>query len=474
MNSAAPWTPDAVDQAEDVKRGQRCSRELRDTAIERIEHWDRAVNSVIHKLYERRELADLIADGPLAGVPIVVKDLGCQTAGDPYHEGMAALRRRGWAASKDSVLAKRLRRAGMVIVGRTNTPELATSYTTEPLAYGPTRNPWDLGRSVGGSSGGSAAAVALGLVPIAHGNDAGGSIRVPASCCGVVGLKPTRGRIPLHPYIERHWAMLTHEGLITRSVRDSAQALDAVSGGLKSDPYPSPTPLRPLARALDSPVRPLRVGVRTTIPVDGGSADPECVAAAESTAAALESMGHCVAAEDLALLDDPEFDRANFVVYSVTLAAALERWRVEVGEEIADEELEPRNQLLVQLGRKTSGVEYVAALQTLQRHSAAIISRFSSSIDVLVTPTLPELPPELGALGSGPEPEGPYFGRFTAAFNVTGQPAISLPLHRTDSGLPVGVQLVADVGREDLLLRLAAQLEEAMPWSSRRPPAATD
>lgn len=472
MTTQPSWTADGVEQAENLRRRGRSVAEVLGETIDRIERWDPAVNSVIHRLYERRDFREPIG-GPLAGVPILVKDFGCQTAGDPYHEGMAALRRRGWTAPTDSVLAQRLRKAGMLIVGRTNTPELATSYTTEPAVYGPTRNPWDLARSAGGSSGGSAAAVALGLVAIAHGNDAGGSIRVPASSCGVIGLKPTRGRIPLHPHIEHHWAGLTHEGMITRSVRDAALALDCVSGGLRSEPYPSPVPLGHLATRPEAPPAPLRVGVRTTVPVERRAAHPECVAAVEKTASLLAAMGHEVTEEEMSDLDDPEFERANSIVFSVAVAAAVERWGVELEAEIRDDELEPRNRALARVGRSVSASEYVAALQLLQRRGAAILSRWSSAIDVLITPTMPELPPELGTLGQEPISDGPYLGRFTAPFNVTGQPAISLPLHWTSASLPVGVQLVGDVGSEDLLLGLAARLEEAVPWCRRRPASAT-
>jgi amidase len=467
-DTVSSWTSDAIEQADDVRRRRRSAEELLEESIRRIEAWDDDVNSVIHRLYEDRRI-DFDVDGPFAGVPILVKDYGCQTAGDPYHEGMGVLRSRRWRAQRDSLLAERFRRAGMMILGRTNTPELASSYTTEPAAAGPTRNPWARKRSCGGSSGGSAAAVALGLVAVAHGNDCGGSIRVPSSACGVVGLKPTRGRIPLHPHTEGHWAMLTHEGVITRTVRDTAAVLDWISGGTKSDPYPAPVRVRRLSKDLQRGPRRLRIGIRSRIPVDGGSPDPECIAAVASATKLLEELGHHVFEEEIPVLDNLAVAEANGCIFSVTVARAVDRWSETLGETIEPMELEPRNRLLAEAGRSVTASEYVRAIETLNRYVPDLLRYWSSTLDVLVTPTLPTLPPLLGAQAQE-EPEGPYLGRFTIPFNITGQPAVSLPLHWTKSGVPVGVQLVGDMGREDLLVRLAAQLELAAPWGQRRPP----
>ncbi len=466
---------DATAQADLVRRGDISPRELVDAAIARIERLNPQLNAVIHERFAaaRAEAAgDDLPDGPFRGVPFLVKDGVCHTAGDPFHCGMRFLKDLGWIEPEDTWLAARFRRAGFVIVGKTNLPELAASITTEPLAYGPSRNPWDTTRTTGGSSGGAAAAVAAAMVPVAHGNDMGGSIRFPASMCGLVGLKPTRARTTLGPDFGEYWGPLTHEHVLTRTVRDTAGVLDATGGAGTGDPYTAPPPLRPYREEIGAPPGTLRVGLRTRRR-DGEESDRACVDAAESTVRLLEELGHVVAPAEVPSFEEP-IDDAFAVVMAVAIAREVERWTARTGTVLRPEHLEPGNATIATLGAEISGTQYVDAVERMQAWSRRV-SVWWEDHDVLVLPTSPEAPFALGDLApDNPDPDVPTrMGRmvtFTAPFDMTGQPAISLPLHWAD-GLPIGVQLVAAYGREDVLLRVAAQLETARPWHDRRPPA---
>ena len=478
MSESDAWM-DATAQAELVARGDASPAELVDAAIARIEALNPALNAVIHERFElARAEARAAGPGPspqrpLHGVPFLVKDAVCHTAGDPFHCGMRLLKRLQWTATDDTWLAARFRAAGLVFVGKTNTPELATSVTTEPLAYGATHNPWDLTRSPGGSSGGSAAAVASGMVAVAHGNDMGGSIRFPASMCGIVGLKPTRARTTLGPDFGEYWGPLTHEHVLTRTVRDTALVLDAVAGPGPGDPYTAPPPLRPFRDEVGAPAGRLRIGLRTRRR-DGEESAPDCVRAVEITGRLLESLGHHVEAVDLPALDAP-IDDAFGLVMTVAVARDLARWSARTGVEITADDVEPGNLFLAQAGSHVTGVDYAGAIEKMQSWSRAVGAWWEDH-DVLVTPTSPEPPVGLGELApDNPDPgAGMRMGAlvsFTSPFDITGQPAISLPLHWNDAGLPIGVQLTAAYGREDVLLRVSAQLEQQAPWSDRHPPS---
>ena len=461
---------DATAQAALVANGDAKPSELVEAAIARIEGVDAQLNAVIHRRFDRALDEAPDASGPFAGVPFLVKDAVCHTAGDPFHAGMRALKAVNWVAPSDTWLAQRFRAAGFVFVGKTNTPELAASVTTEPLAYGATSNPWDPTRSPGGSSGGSAAAVAAGLAPIAHGNDMGGSIRFPASMCGLVGLKPTRARTTLGPDFGEYWGPLTHEFVLTRSLRDAAAVLDAVAGIAPGDPYTAPPPTRPYREEIGAPVEPLRIGFRT-ITTHGAPSSGDSVAAVESAARLLDTLGHHVDAVDIPALDagsGPGFG----AVLVAAVARDVARWSERLGHDISDE-LEPLNQFYARLGAQMQAVDYVAAIEGMQAW-ARRLSAWWDDYDLLLVPTSPEPPVLLGTLSpSNTDPEvGTRMGElvtFTAPFDVTGQPAISLPLHWNAAGLPIGVQLVAAYGREDMLLRVGAQLEDAQPWAGRRP-----
>jgi amidase len=467
---------DATAQAELVRSGQVTPAELAEAARARIESVNPEINAVIHDLAESAATAASspdLADGPFRGVPFLVKDAVCHTAGDPYHCGMQFLKDRDWTAESDAYLAQKFRAAGFVFVGKTNTPELATSVTTEPLAYGPTRNPWNVGHSTGGSSGGSAAAVAAGLAPVAHANDMGGSIRAPASECGLVGLKSTRARTSLGPGFGEFWGPLTHEGVVTRSVRDTAAVLDAIAGPMPGDPYTAPAPARPWREEVGADPGSLSISVRTAAVGGMPAVDPEIVAAVDAAGRLLEQLGHRVDGDGPTALDD-DVNRGFFPVFAAAVARDLDRWSERTGDPIGPDDVEPLNWTTAEIGRRVSGPDYLRAVEHLQADSRRLAAWWKYH-DLLVTPTIGILPPELGVIGPAAPgeqslPVMAQITQFLMPWNITGQPAISLPLAMSASGLPIGVQLVAATGREDLLIRVASQLEAAAPWADRRPP----
>ncbi len=467
---------DATGQAELVRDGSVTPTELLDASLTRIAALNPTLNAVI---FDRSEAARVEAaaprpDGPFRGVPMLVKDAVAHTAGDPYHCGMQVLKDAGWVEHHDTWLITRLRAAGFVLAGKTNTPELASSVTTEPLAYGPSRNPWDPSRSTGGSSGGSAAAVASGMVAVAHGNDMGGSIRIPSSMCGLVGLKPTRARGTLGPDFGEYWAMTTHEHVLTRSVRDCAAVLDAVAGPGVGDPYTAPPPSRPFLAEVGADPGRLRIGVRTLRTGGLGPPHDDALAAVTAAVTLLESLGHQVDDTAIPALDEPGFGDAIGVLFPTFIARELDRWSGRLGRTLDSSELEPWNAMLAEAGRTTTATAYIGALEALHRWARGLTQWWHDGHDLLLTPTVTAPTPRIGELGPRVDP-GDAFAKmgaltcFSIPFNVTGQPAMSIPLHHGHDGLPIGVQLVAASGREDLLLRVAAQLEAAAPWSGRRP-----
>jgi amidase len=448
-----PLDLDAVGQAELVRRGDVGAQELVDAAIARIEARNPQINAVIHERFEaaRAEASAVDPDGgaPFAGVPFLVKDAVCDMAGEPAHAGMALLKRHGHIAGTDQWLAERYRAAGFIVLGRTNLPELALEATTEPAAYGPTRNPHDLERTTGGSSGGSAAAVADGWVAAAHANDMAGSIRIPASCCGLVGLKPTRGRITVGPAHAQYWGQMTHEHVVCRSLRDTAAILDATAGPGPGDPYWAPPAERPWVESVGSDPGRLRIGVRTTTALR--EVDPDCVTAAELAAGRLADAGHEVTDDPFDALDEPEYLLAYGTMLQVHVAAELARIGRLLGVEVTEDDVEPTTWAYAQAGRLIDAVTHWEALEAMHAWSRRA-ARWWEHHDLLVTPTLAVTPPRLG------EVDSLAMIPFTLPFNVTGQPAISLPVHGSADGLPVGAQLVGPVGREDLVLAASAQV----------------
>jgi amidase len=485
---------DAVGLAGLVRAGEVKPLELVDAAIARIETVDPQLNAVIHRRFERARAeaaamgsagaagprADDDGAAPLAGVPFLVKDVTCHQAGEPFHEGMRFLRDRQWRTEGDTYLAARFRAAGLITVGRTNTPELGIVPTTEPVAYGATRNPWDRSRSPGGSSGGAAAAVAAGMVPAAHANDGGGSIRIPASACGLVGLKPSRGRTSLGPDASLT-SLIVCEHVVCQTVRDTAAFLDAVGGPMPGDPFVAPRPARPYRDEVGADPGRLRIGLMTTAPGGMAVVQPDCVAAAEHTAEVLGSLGHHVEVAHPAALDLPEWSPHFMSLWSAGVAGGLDGWSTRTGDRIGADDVEPLTWALAELARALPTPALTRSLNWLMGTTRLVAEWWepadgSRGFDLLLTPTLAEPPVLLGTFDATPDNplagfiRAASFTPFTPPFNVTGQPAVSLPTSWTQDILPIGVQLVAAYGREDLLVRVAAQLEEASPWASRRPP----
>ena len=393
-------------------------------------------------------------------------------AGEPTAFGLGPLREMAWPVT--SYLAEQFRAAGFVPLGRTNVPELGTTVTTEPRSFPPARNPWDPGHSTGGSSGGSAAAVAAGLVPVAHANDGGGSIRIPASECGLVGLKPTRGRVSQGPLTGEAWAGGVIDGAVTRTVRDAAGVLDVISARMPGEPYYPPPLPRPLVQEVGADPGRLRIGVLDRPGADGFLDDPQCRAAVAGAARLLESLGHHVDQSAPVAMFEQEFIGHFTTIIAADAEATFQAFEMLLGR--ADRRGRDRTaQRRLPAGRPASWARWPTCRAGLWLGMwARRMADWWNDHDLLVTPTLGAPPPELGWFtADGPQNEGARivsFIPYTAQFNMTGQPAISLPLHWTPAGLPVGVQLVAAYGREDLLIRVASQLEQAAPWSDRHPP----
>jgi amidase len=464
----------AAELAAMVKGGDVSARELVEAAYDAIGRMNGDLNAFV-TLCEERALAEADAvqvgdDRPLAGVPIAIKDLGVLTEGVRTTFGMKMLGE--FVPDHDSALVRRLREAGAIIVGKTNTPELGLLPVTEPDRFGPARNPWDRSRTPGGSSGGSAAAVSSGMVPLGHANDGGGSIRIPASCCGLVGLKPTRGRVSMAPDYAEFIGGIAIDGCVSRTVADTATVLDVISGYEPGDPYWAPPPSAPFAEAAEREPGKLRIAWSAEAP-NRVDVHPDCRTATREAAAALESLGHEV--EEAA----PEWFDENYVPNFIKIwAAGCATQVTEIGALLGGanpDDLEPLTRELYEGGGKVPAVELLVALDYMRTLARKIVY-FWNDYDVFVTPTLAQLPLEIGALRPGPgEPATVMLQRsgdfvpFTPAFNITGQPAISLPLHQSDSGLPIGVQLVGPPAGEELLISLGAQLETARPWSERRP-----
>jgi amidase len=468
---------DATAQAQLVREGQLSPAELVDAAIERFEAVGSELNAIIHpaleRARERAASADLPA-GPFRGVPFAMKDIGGDEAGQPLHAGMRFLKDASWKAAEDSYFTQKVQGAGLVSLGRTNTPELALLPTSEPEAYGPTRNPWNLAHSSGGSSGGASAVVAAGIVPAAHASDGGGSIRGPASMCGLVGLKPSRGRNSFGPGAGERWSGFSCEFVVSRTVRDSAALLDVTAGPMPGDPYSAAPPSGSYLDAIARPPRKLRIGLLRDAPRDLEASD-DAVAAVDATASLLAGLGHEVEEAHPSALEDPACVAHYVKVVTCNVAFALASWGEKVGREVRREDVEPLTWALAEMGRAQTGVEHMQSLAFVHGFGRRLAAWWEGGFDLLLTPTQAEAPPEIGAITSTPEEPlraflraAPY-GVFTLPFNLSGQPAISVPSHWTQKDLPMGSQLVAATGRDDLLLQVAAQLEGAAPWQDRWP-----
>ncbi len=466
---------DALGLAQLVRRREVSAGELLSTAIDRTERRNPGINAVCIKLYDRAKATVQagLPDGPFAGVPFLLKDLYAMYEGASQTNGSSLFE--GSVADHDSELVARHRRAGLVIFGRTASPELGLCYTTESRLYGPTRNPWALDRVAGGSSGGAAAAVAARIVPAAHASDGGGSIRVPASCCGLFGMKPTRARNPSGPDRSERWAGLSTAHALTLSVRDSAALLDATSGPDIGDPYAAPPPARPFRDEVGADPGRLRIAFSAENP-NGVPVHPDCVAAIEDAASLCADLGHDV--EDAT----PTYDREAMgeAVMAVILAdtlATIEDHAAVLGRAAAPEDVERVTWEIAMRGHAVTGANYVKATQVMHRVGRQV-ARFFLDYDVLLTPTLAKPPIVIGELDMMAEDFAAYeaelrgFAAFPTLANVVGAPAMSVPLHWNAANLPIGVQFMGRFGDEATLFALAGQLETARAWVNRRPPLA--
>ncbi len=464
---------DAMGLARLIAAREASAAEVLDTAIARIDSLNPAINAVVHKMYDsaRAAIAAGLPAGPLAGVPFLIKDVGTLCKGAPCGNGSHLFD--GFIADHDDTIVARYKASGLVILGRTNSPELALSSTTEPVVNGPTRNPWDITRSVGGSSGGGAAAVAARMVPAAHGADGGGSIRVPASHCGVFGLKPTRARTPSGPRAGEAWGGMLAGHAMTRSVRDSAALLDAVAGPAPGDPYWAPPPQRPFLEEVATDPGTLRIALATRSPTEG-SVHPQCIAGALEAAKLCGDLGHRVEEAEPSL-DMAAMRWARDVVVSASISNDIQTRLEALGRNLRAGDLERITELQAERGARYSARDYVRA-NTILHGIGRRFADFFENYDVLLSPVIAEPPELLGSTSMMSGDAAAFVERlyhllcFTRQFNVTGGPAASIPLHWTPEGLPVGVQFGADFGKEALLFRLAGQLEQAKPWRDRRPP----
>ncbi|MSR15529.1 MAG: amidase [Gammaproteobacteria bacterium] len=462
----------AIEQARLIRSGEVSALEMVEAAIAAIERLNPSINAVVTPMYEhaRAALKTMIPSAPFAGVPLLLKDMLAEYAGTRMTEGSRFLL--DYISPRDSELVTRYRRAGFIIVGKTNTPEFASKPTTEPELFGKTCNPWNLAYSAGGSSGGSTAAVAAGMTAVAHANDGGGSIRGPAGWCGLVGLKPTRGRNPLGPDYGDMGAGLISEHVVTHTVLDSAAVLDVTHGPDPGAPYFPTPPARPFSAEVGAPPGRLRIALSTS-PLTRTPVHAECREAALTAAKVCESLGHTVE-EASPQVSGEQFNELFTTIWLGMVAWAIRDWARRTGREPTPELFEKHTWKMFTYDAQRRPSDIFLAIQDMQKLGREI-APFFEQYDIWLTPTSPQPPQPLGWFEFDPKhPKQATermgdIPRFTAVANLTGQPAISLPLHWNSAGLPVGVQLIGRYGDEATLLRLSAQLEQACPWRSRLP-----
>jgi Asp-tRNA(Asn)/Glu-tRNA(Gln) amidotransferase A subunit family amidase len=466
---------DGLGLAAKVRSGEVSAVELVETAIQRIETHNPSLNAIVAKAFEQALEAakKQTPDGPFAGVPFLLKDLGGALKGVPFTGGSRFFK--DACPPVDSILVQRYKAAGLIPLGRTNTPEFGLNASTEPVLFGPTHNPWDLEKTPGGSSGGSAAAVAAGLVPLAHASDGGGSIRIPASCCGLFGLKTTRARNTMAPYLGESLAGCSVEHVVSRTVRDSAAALDATAGPAPGDPYMAPPPAQPYLDQVEREPKQLRIAISTKafsdVPVHA-----DCVSATEKTGKLCEKLGHIVE-EAAPTFDSDSLDQDYNNLFAVGATANIRQRASGLGKEPDKAGFENVTWAMMQQADQLRASDYVQILNRLHGISRAIAA-FFETYDLLLTPTLATPPVPLGHLNMMSEDLADYvnrlwhFAAFTYQFNVTGQPAMSMPLFWNDDNLPIGTQFVGRYGDEATLFQLAGQLERAAPWHDRWPQTA--
>lgn len=462
---------DGLGLAELIASKQITPLELLTAVRQRVELLNPKLNALCHLFFDKAEaqIQENSGTGPFRGVPFALKDLGVYLTGTITSGGSRMWKNN--VATFDSTLVSRYKQAGLIIFGKSNSPELGLTVTTESALFGETRNPWNLERTTGGSSGGSAALVASRILPMAHGSDGGGSIRIPASCCGIFGLKPTRSRVPLGPSSFEGWNGCSHHHALTISVRDSAALLDATAGQELGSPFFSPKPPRPFLDEIANPPGSLKIALITASP-SGVPVDPECRGAAVEAAKLCERLGHKV--EEAAFPINNDVLREAFLgVLQVSLARTLDDGAAMSGRPVSEQDVETATWSMMQAGRGISSVAYSRAIVTLHQIGLTM-ARFQQGYDVILSPTLSKPPVALGVLRLSQDPA--IFGKnvtefmhSTSLYNVTGQPSMSVPLHWTPDGMPVGVMFSGRFGEDALLLRLAAQLEKAQPWANRKP-----
>jgi len=465
---------DGLGLAELIRKKEVSPDEVLAATLERIDTRNPAVNAVVMRMDEqaRGAIRAGLPDGPFKGVPYLLKDLGVLYTGTITSFGSRLYA--NYTADHDSEIVARLKRAGLVIAGKTNTPEMGIAPSTEPRLFGPTRNPWKLTHSAGGSSGGAAAAVAIGMLPMAHATDGGGSIRIPASACGLFGLKPTRARNPAGPDAGEGWSGASIGHAVTWSVRDSAALLDATAGPDVGDPYWAPPMARPFLQEVGRDPGRLRIALTVT-PWIEGPVDPECAEAARAAARLCASLGHHIE-EARPQIDEAAWGLARRTIIVASLSFALETRAAVLGRPLREDDVERITWERVQEARGFSAADYARAIHTVHR-TGRVVARFLEGYDVLLTPTMAKPPHPLGVLSlSNPDSAAFMAARsasvgFTALFNSSGHPAMSVPLAMSTSGLPLGVQFVARFGDEATLFRLASQLEAAQPlkWGRGAP-----
>lgn len=476
MNLTEYSACDGVALAERVRKRQASSKELARLFVEAVDKVNPRINAVIEVHSDRVEGRDdhAFSAGPFAGVPFLMKDIGAGEGGRNQESGSRLMK--GHVTDKDSFLTTLFKKAGLVLLGRTTTPEFALGISTESALTGATRNPWNLEAMCGGSSGGSAASVAAGVAPIAHGSDNGGSIRIPASACGLVGLKPSRGRVTLGPDIGELWPGMLQEFVLSRTVRDTALMLDLVSGPALGDPFIITQPARPYAQEVNAQPQPLRIAWTTDSWQPGGSVDSEVVHCMDEVVSQCGRAGHELV-EVSPVFDYEEYFHAVCVAWAFGLYAGLDMFAAAMGRTIGEETLEPVMLSFYQYSKGLTAADMFATEFVLNKFRRTF-GKFFERYDMLLTPTLVKLPERLGKYAKV-RTDVDYEGYMrlcdetrvhTPAANVTGQPAITLPLGHSQSGLPIGVQFMARFGEEGSLIRLASSLEREMPWRDRIPP----
>ncbi|CAE7323300.1 nylA [Symbiodinium microadriaticum] len=465
---------DALGLADVIAKGDISAEEVLEEAIERTEARNPKINAVTHKWYDeaRAAIKDGLPDGPFKGVPFLLKDLNLYYPGRVTTNGSRLFK--DYVPDTKSTLVQRYEDAGLVLFGKSNTPEFGLTAATEPTLFGPTRNPWNLDHTPGGSSGGASAAVAAGLLPMANASDGGGSIRIPAACTGLFGMKPTRARTPLGPHVGEGWGSLSISHAVSWSVRDNAALLDATHGPDLGDPYYAPHQEGTFLDAVSRAPGKLRVAMYTDAP-SGTPVDPEVKAAVQDAAKLLESLGHVVE-EAMPQYDVRDMGLAQMYFMAASAKLVTSSRAEELGVPVDNNTVEKVTLAMIENAGPVTADQMIWATRMIHK-TGRDLARFMNSYDVILSPTLGQKPVTVGTLNMDQDDLGAYFSAvtefvsFTGLYNVTGQPSMSVPLAMSSDGLPIGIMFTGRFGDENTLFSLAGQLEQAAPWADRRPPS---